>query len=146
MSQENVDVGPFRINPASLFEGVPYDYASVATAGALVFTAGACPLDASGEVVAPGDFQAQTHQAVDNLAAALAEAGSSLDAVLKTTVYVKASERSDLARVFNLVEERFAPARPPSTLLGVRLLGYPEQLVEIEAIALRTRGEEDALE
>jgi hypothetical protein len=43
-----------------------------------------------------------------------------------------------MERVFDLVEERFAPARPPSTLLGVALLGYPGQLVEIEAIALRS--------
>jgi enamine deaminase RidA (YjgF/YER057c/UK114 family) len=140
MSQENV--GPSRINPGSLYEGVPYHYASVAPAGGLVFTAGACPLDPSGEIVAPGDLEAQTHQTLDNLAATLAEAGSSLGDVLKTTVYVAASERSELARIFDLVEQRFAPARPPSTLLGVSLLGYPEQLVEIEAIALRSQPEE----
>jgi enamine deaminase RidA (YjgF/YER057c/UK114 family) len=35
-----------------------------------------------------------------------------------------------------VVEEAFAPARPPSTLLGVAILGYPDQLVEIEAIAV----------
>jgi hypothetical protein len=34
------------------------------------------------------------------------------------------------------VEEGFAPARPPSTLLGVAVLGYPGQLVEIEAVGL----------
>jgi hypothetical protein len=33
------------------------------------------------------------------------------------------------------VEDAFAPHRPPSTLLGVSLLGYPDQLVEIEAVA-----------
>lgn len=126
-----------RINPASLSAGEPYDYASVAPAGGLVFTAGACPLDADGHVVAAGDLEAQTQQTLDNLVAILAEAGSGLGDVLKTTVYVTASERSELERVFDLVEERFAPARPPSTLLGVSLLGYPDQLVEIEAIALR---------
>jgi enamine deaminase RidA (YjgF/YER057c/UK114 family) len=127
-----------RVNPPELFAGTPYDYASVAPAGGIVFTAGACPLDADGTVMAPGDFKAQTQRTLDNLAIALAEAGSSLEQVLKTTVYVAATDRSDLVRVFDLVEERFAPMRPPSTLLGVSLLGYPEQLVEIEAIALRS--------
>jgi enamine deaminase RidA (YjgF/YER057c/UK114 family) len=127
-----------RVNPPELYAGTPYDYASVAPAGGVVLTAGACPLDADGTVVAAGDVEAQTRRTLDNLASALAKAGSSLEQVLKTTVYVAAKDRSDLVRVFDLVEERFAPTRPPSTLLGVSLLGYPEQLVEIEAIALRS--------
>ena len=126
-----------RVNPASLYGGVPYDYASVAPAGGIVFTAGACPLDAEGSVVAPDDFEAQARQTLDNLELVLAEAGSTLQDVLKTTVYVAAEERSELVRVFDVVEQRFGSARPPSTLLGVSLLGYPDQLVEIEAIALR---------
>jgi enamine deaminase RidA (YjgF/YER057c/UK114 family) len=129
---------PRRVNPSELYAGTPYDYASVAPAGGIVFTAGACPLDDDGTVVAPGHFEAQTRRTLDNLAVALGEAGSSFEQVLKTTVYVAAEDRSDLVRVFDLVEERFAPARPPSTLLGVDFLGYPEQLVEIEAIALRS--------
>ena len=127
-----------RVNPALLYGGVPYDYASVAPAGGIVFTAGACPLDAEGSVVAPGDLEAQAHRTLDNLEVALAAAGSAFEQVLKTTVYVAVSGRSELVRVFDVVEQRFAPARPPSTLLGVSFLGYPDQLVEIEAIALRS--------
>jgi enamine deaminase RidA (YjgF/YER057c/UK114 family) len=126
-----------RTNPGSLYAGVPYEYASVAPAGGLVFTAGACPLDASGATIAPGDLEAQTRQTLDNLEPALRAAGSSLDDVLKTTVYVVAEERTQLVQVFDVVEERFGSARPPSTLLGVSFLGYPDQLVEIEAIALK---------
>jgi enamine deaminase RidA (YjgF/YER057c/UK114 family) len=66
----------------------------------------------------------------------LAGAGSSFDQVLKTTVYVVAQDRHELVRTWNVVEEAFAPARPPSTLLGVSVLGYPDQLVEIEAVAV----------
>jgi len=54
---------------------------------------------------------------------------------VKTTVYVVAAEREDLVRVWRVVAAALAPARPPSTLLGVSFLGYPEQLVEIEGIA-----------
>jgi enamine deaminase RidA (YjgF/YER057c/UK114 family) len=104
-----------------------------------VFTAGACPLDAHGEVVAPGDLEAQTRQALDNLAVTLFAADSSLEQVLQTTVYVAGRDRTDLLRVWDVVEERFGEARPPSTLLGVSFLGYRDQLVEIEAVALRAR-------
>ena len=132
-----------RVNPDVLYPGVPYDYAAVAPPGSVLFTAGACPLDAHGRITAPGDLEAQARQALANLVATLAEAGSSLSEVLKTTVYVTTSDRSELVRVWAVVEERFAPARPPSTLLGVAVLGYPEQLVEIEAIA--AVGTEDEL-
>lgn len=130
---------PERVNPPTLFAGTPYDYAALAPEGGLVFTAGACPLDAQGEVVAPGDLEAQARQALDNLASVLTEAGSSLEQVLKTTVYVVAGDRSDLVRVWSVVEERFGASRPPGTLLGVSFLGYRDQLVEIEAVALRVR-------
>ena len=130
-----------RINPQTLYPAVPYDYAVVATAGHMLFMAGACPLDSNGYVVAPGDFEAQARQALDNLFAVLEEAGSTAEQVLKTTVFVTASDRDELERVWEVVEEGFSPARPPSTLLGVSILGYPGQLVEIEAVALVSNRE-----
>lgn len=127
---------PERVHPAALFQDVPYDYARVAPAGRLVFTAGACPLDEAGRVVAPGDLEAQTRQTLDNLLAVLAEAGAGPESLLKTTVYVRAGEQSDLVRAWTVVANGLGEARPPSTLLGVSALGYPGQLVEIEAVAL----------
>ncbi|HEV3478558.1 MAG TPA: RidA family protein [Gaiellaceae bacterium] len=129
--------GPQIVSPEGLADA-PYEYATIAPDARLVFTAGACPLDAAGRVVAPDDFEAQARQALDNLFATLAAAGSGPELVLKTTVYVASSDRSELVRVWNLVAEGFASSRPPSTLLGVSMLGYPEQLVEIEAIAVST--------
>lgn len=123
-----------------LYRGTPYEYFAVAPEGSLVFTAGACPLDSEGRVVAVGDHEGQARRALANLRAALAEAGSGFDHVLKSTVYVVAAERAELVRVWNVVEEAFAPSRPPSTLLGVSLLGYPDQLVEIEAVAVVPRA------
>jgi enamine deaminase RidA (YjgF/YER057c/UK114 family) len=132
--------GPQRINPPGLYPDVRYDYAAIAPAGGVVFTAGACPLDAQGNIVAPGDVEGQARQALDNLVATLTEAGSSLSQVVKATVYVATSDRSDLVRVWTVVEERFGAARPPSTMLGVSVLGYRYQLVEIEAIAVVIDG------
>jgi enamine deaminase RidA (YjgF/YER057c/UK114 family) len=124
------------MSPPDLYPDAPYEYAAVAREGSLVFTAGACPIDVSGTVVASGDHEGQARKAIENLGVALAEAGSSLDRVLKTTVYVVAEDRSDLVRAWNVVEEAFGEHKPPSTLLGVAQLGYPGQLVEIEAVAL----------
>ena len=115
----------------ALYRGVPYEYSAVF--GGLVLTAGACPLDADGRVVAPGDHETQASKCVDNLLAALAERGALPGRVLKTTIFVVADSREDLVAVWAVVEARLG--RIPSTLLGVSLLGYPDQLVEIEAIA-----------
>jgi enamine deaminase RidA (YjgF/YER057c/UK114 family) len=116
----------------SLYPDTPYDYS--AAAGGLIFTAGACPLDEKGRVVAPGDRELQAARAVENLLAALSEHSVGPESLVKTTVFVVAQERADLARVWNVVCARLG--RAPSTLLGVSLLGYPNQLVEIEAIAV----------
>jgi enamine deaminase RidA (YjgF/YER057c/UK114 family) len=113
---------------------VPYRYATVAPGGATLFTAGACPLDEAGRVVAPGDHAAQAEKAVDNLLAVLSGHRAGPADLVKTTVYVVGA-RPDLVTVWDVVAARLAPHRPPSTLLGVTVLGYPDQLVEIEGIA-----------
>jgi enamine deaminase RidA (YjgF/YER057c/UK114 family) len=120
----------------SLFQGVPYAYASVAPPGALVFTAGACPLDDNGQVVGTGDVRAQASLAVANLSAALAEAGATFADVLKTTVFVASAQQADLVAAWEVIEAAFGDHDAPSTLLGVTVLGYRDQLVEIEAVAV----------
>lgn len=129
---------PDFVSPPSLFDGAAYEYAAVAPPGArLVFAAGACPLNDAGEVVGPGDYEIQARAALENLTLALEAAGSGLEQVIKTTIYVASSDRAQLLRAWGVVERSFAPARPPSTLLGVAALGYAGQLVEIEAVGLR---------
>ena len=111
-----------------------YAHVAVATGARLILTAGAVPLDAEGDLVGAGDVRAQTRQVIDNLMAQLAAAGASGDDVLKTTVYVASPDRADLIAAWE--EIQVSPiAAAASTLLGVALLGYTDQLVEIEAIA-----------
>ena len=119
-----------------LYPGVPYAYASIAPPGALVFTAGACPLDEDENIVGVGDVPRQARQVMANLTEALAAAGASLPDVLKTTVYVASSDRADLVAAWDVVSATFAEHDAPSTLLGVTTLGYADQLVEVEAVAL----------
>ena len=122
--------------PAGLTPDVPYAYTSVVPAGwLLVFTAGSCPLDPSGATVAPSDVVGQAEQVMDNLEAALRHTGARLSDVVKTTVYVASAAREDLLSAWNVVHGRFGGLEPPSTLLGVSALGWPGQLVEVEAVA-----------
>jgi enamine deaminase RidA (YjgF/YER057c/UK114 family) len=120
----------------ALWSGAPYEY--TAAAGGFVFAAGACPLDEEGRVVAPGDLEAQGERAVENLREALAAEGVGLGDVVKATIHVVGEDRADLVRVWDAVWPLLG--RVPNTLLGVAFLGYPDQLVEIEAIAYRPPG------
>ena len=128
------------IRSTRLFPGVPYAYAATADQASLIFTAGACPLDEEGQVVAPGDVGAQARQTLQNLRTALEESGATMRDVLKTTVYVASSDRGDLVSAWNEVAGAFGDHDVPSTLLGVAVLGYFGQFVEIEAIAATPRG------
>ena len=136
MMAESAAMDVKLITSAGLFPGAPYAYAAVAGRAGLVFTAGACPLDDQGQVTAPGDIPAQARQALSNLRAALEDSGATILDVVKTTVFVASSERSDLVAAWSEVAAAFGDHRVPSTLLGVTVLGYPGQLVEIEAIAV----------
>jgi enamine deaminase RidA (YjgF/YER057c/UK114 family) len=111
-----------------------YTHVAVASGDTLVFTAGAVPVDAEGELVGPGDIEVQTEQVLGNLLRQLEAGGAGPDDVVKTTVYV-ASDHDDMIRVWEVVQ-RSPIASAPSTLLGVALLGYTGQLVEIEAVAV----------
>jgi enamine deaminase RidA (YjgF/YER057c/UK114 family) len=133
------DAGIELVRPGRLASDVPYAYAAVVNgATKLIFTAGACPLDAAGDVVAPGDVAGQAEQVMQNLEAVLRAAGAELGDVIKTTVYVATQERTDLVTAWEVVRRHFGQHDPPGTLVGVTVLGWPDQLVEVEAVAARS--------
>lgn len=125
------------IRSARLSDVAEYAYASVVdTPAKLVFAAGACPLDADGATVAAGDYVAQARQVMANLEVALQDAGAEFRDVVKSTVYVASAVQADLVAAWEVVRDAFAPHEPPSTLIGVTVLGYDDQLVEVEAVAV----------
>ncbi|GAA3466074.1 hypothetical protein GCM10018965_006260 [Nonomuraea roseola] len=120
-----------------LTQAVDYAYAAVADAPVRsIWVAGACPLDIDGKTVAVGDYAGQTHQVMRNLVTALEGAGASLADVAKTTVYVASSRQADLVSAWKVYREYMGEHDVPSTLLGVTVLGYNDQLVEVEAVAV----------
>lgn len=124
------------IRSDALAETPGYAYASAVEPGTrLIHLAGACPLDTGGTVVAVGDYAGQAAKCIENLKAALSDAGGSLADVAYTRVLVATLRKEDLGTVWNVVREAFAEHEVPSTLFGVTVLGYWNQLVEIEAVA-----------
>ena len=62
--------------------------------------------------------------------------------MLMTTSYVASSSRDDLGTAWEVVRRHFRDRDAPGTLLGVTVLDWPDQLVEVEAVAVaRTSGD-----
>lgn len=107
-------------------------YSQAVCAGGFVFTAGQIPLDpATGQLVA-GGIEAETERVLENLKAVLEAAGSSLERVVKTTVFLR--DMNDFPAM-NQVYARYWEGEPParSTVQAVLPKGAR---VEIEAIAI----------
>jgi NAD(P)-dependent dehydrogenase (short-subunit alcohol dehydrogenase family) len=86
--------------------------------------------------VSPGDVAAQATQVMANLAVALDAAGVGLTDVAKTTVFVASTQRDDRVTAWRVIRAAFGGHEVPSRLQGVMVLGYPEKLVEVRAIAV----------
>ena len=124
------------IRSASLSSVAEYAYAATAPAQSrLIFLAGACPLNEDGSTAAIGDYAGQASKAIENMRIVLADAGASLEDVLNTRVLVASARREDLVAAWEVVRDSFGDHDVPSTLMGVTVLGYKDQLVEIEAVA-----------
>lgn len=124
------------IRSASLSDVAEYAYAATAPAESrLIFLAGACPLNDDGSTAAVGDYTGQAAKAVENMRTALASADASLEDVISTRVLVASSRQEDLVTAWEVVRDAFGDHDVPSTLMGVTVLGYADQLVEIEAVA-----------
>lgn len=107
-------------------------YSQAVVANGLLFVSGCIPLDpATGQVV-PGEIQEQATRVLENLNAIVTAAGSSLDRVLKTTVFIK--DMNQFAAV-NAIYANYFHTNPParSTVEVSRL--PKDVLLEIEAIA-----------
>jgi enamine deaminase RidA (YjgF/YER057c/UK114 family) len=125
-----------RLVRSAVLSDAPYAYGAVVESGVrLVFLAGACPLEPDGTTAAVGDYVGQAATCIRNLTEALRAAGASLRDVVSTRVLVASAQRSDLGAVWDIVHDAFGDHDVPSTLLGVTVLGYEDQLVEIEAVA-----------
>ncbi|QOX64942.1 RidA family protein [Anoxybacterium hadale] len=101
--------------------------------GNLLFTSGQVPLDPETGTVVGTTIEDQTEQVLKNVKAILEEAGSSLDKVLKTTVFIK--DMNDFAAMNSIYAKYFTEGSYPSRS-AVEVARLPKDvLVEIETIA-----------
>jgi 2-iminobutanoate/2-iminopropanoate deaminase len=117
----------------SAIPGLPFS--AVVGYGDLMFVSGIVGRDFDTRAIAIGDMGAQTTQMLRNIQGFLARAGSSMDKVLKVTVFV-----TDMSRFqeMNQAYRQFFPSEPPArSTIGVASLPEAEALVEAEVIAAR---------
>ena len=127
-----------RLNPAGMHPTPGYHHVTVVSEGRTATPlAGQCPLDSGGTLVGANDLAAQVGQVVANTLVALAAVGAAPADVVRTQILVASDKRDDLALVWaRLRESPLAEAfTTASTLVGVTLLGYPGQLVELDVTA-----------
>lgn len=98
----------------------------------MFYSSGQIPLTPEGTMVS-GDIEAQTHQVFANLKAVLAEAGASLETVIKTTVFIK--DMNDFAKLNEVYAGYFSDHKPARSCVEVARLPK-DALVEIEVVAL----------
>lgn len=112
---------------------------AVPARGTLVFLSGMTARNRDGGVTGVGDVVAQATQACENLRDVLAEAGGSMDDVVRVDVFVRNME--DFGATHQ-VRRKFFPGTPPaSTIVEVSKFFHKDYLIEINAIAVIPEGE-----
>jgi enamine deaminase RidA (YjgF/YER057c/UK114 family) len=124
-------------NPATLAPPPGYSNVVEVSGARIIFIAGQVALDAEGNLVGKGDFEAQADQVFRNLQAALASVGCTAQNLVKLTVFVR--DMGELAAYRRARNRFFATSAPPAapavTLVEVSRLFAEDFLIEVEAIA-----------
>ncbi len=109
-------------------------YSQAVEVNGFVFTSGQIAMDPTDNTLISGGVAEQTRQVLENLKAVLSAAGSSLDKVVKTTIYIK--NMDDFAEINDVYGQYFKGSRPArSTVEAARL--PKDVLVEIDCIAVK---------
>ena len=107
-------------------------YSQAVVANGMVYTSGQIALTPEG-VMLENDVVVQTKQVLKNLEAVLVEAGSSMDSVVKTTIFIDSMD--DFVTINEIYKEAFGSHKPARATVAVKTLPK-NALVEIDAVAL----------
>ena len=102
--------------------------------GEFIYTSGQIPIDPATGTFAEGGIKEQTRQSLKNIKAILEEAGSSMDKVVKTTVFL--ADMNDFADMNSVYAEFFSEPYPARSAVAVKTLPK-NALIEIEIVATR---------
>ena len=114
--------------------GSSYSAGVVAPAGRTVFISGTVAMDDNGDVIAPGDMEAQSRHVFNRIGELLQEAGAGFDDVVKISTFV--TDMSKYAGFSKVRGEVFQGSYPASATVGVSALVKEGLLVEVEAVAV----------
>ena len=114
-------------------------YSQAVRVGSFVHTAGQIAIDPATSQLVPGDVSTQAEQVMKNLTAVLAAAGTSLDNVVKTTIFLRFIK--DFGAVNEVYGKYFGEGKPARSTVAVSALPL-KALVEIEVVALVPPSEE----
>ena len=106
--------------------------AQVVVSDGVAYLSGVVPTDPSGELIGPGDAEAQARASLDNIEAVLAAAGTTLDNILRATCYATTQEA---ALAYMAERTRRMKNRPAATTILVSGTLVPGAMMEIEVIA-----------
>lgn len=124
ISQIRLDPDPYE--PFRLSQGF--------RVGDLVIVSGQAAIDENGQIVGVGDFDAQARQTFQNLERVLQAGGSSLDRVVKVTIFL--TDMANFGKIVELRGQWFSLPYPADTIVEISSLALPELEIEIEAIAV----------
>jgi reactive intermediate/imine deaminase len=102
--------------------------------GDMLYISGQAAIGPEGEVVGAGDFDRQAEQVFANLERVLKAGGSSLENVVKVTIFL--TDMGNFGKIVELRGRYFTPPYPADTIVEVTSLALPELMIEIEAIAV----------
>ena len=102
--------------------------------GEFIYTSGQIPIDPATGTFAEGGIKEQTRQSLQNIKAILEKAGSSMDKVIKTTVFL--ADMNDFADMNSVYAEFFSEPYPARSAVAVKTLPK-NALVEIEVVATK---------
>ena len=102
--------------------------------GDLLFVSGQAAIALDGSITGVGDFDAQAEQVFQNLKAVLEAGGSSMDRIVKVTVFL--TDMGNFGKMVELRERWFSKPYPADTIVQIVALALPELEIEIEAVAL----------
>lgn len=128
-----------RLQPASLNASTPFGYSQVVRAkgGTHIFCAGQTSWNADLKIIGTGDFRTQIRKTLENVEAALAEAGATCADVTSLRIYVVDYSVEKLPTIGEELTNFFGPDNlPANTLLGIDKLALPDFMIEIEATAV----------
>ncbi len=112
----------------------PYLLSQAIRAGGFLFVSGQAGYGDDGVIVGKDDFALQAEQAFRNLQRALIAGGSSMERIVKVTIFL--TSMTHFSKIVDLRRKWFSVPYPADTIVEISALYSPDAMIEIEAIAI----------